>query len=245
MRDIFQRIINNMMGQYVTVLLVLGAVSTVTYLILITDIRDQEGNARLVKMNTEQGLMISDINIALTQKTYLTNTADLHKLNARVLSTQLQLTQDHEALKSGYRFVKEKEHLIQVRGQLSPELRALYFDSSNSIDHLMHAYLSIVRELQRMPADTLKLDNEALNKLLFTLSPPLLDALDRASLLQQRQSEFMLGNTANKQNLIFTISIGTLFLVGALLLQPMVARLKDSASRKKPLPITLLTPHKP
>lgn len=172
MRDIFQRIINNMMGQYVTVLLVLGAVSTVTYLILITDIRDQEGNARLVKMNTEQGLMISDINIALTQKTYLTNTADLHKLNARVLSTQLQLTQDHEALKSGYRFVKEKEHLIQVRGQLSPELRALYFDSSNSIDHLMHAYLSIVRELQRMPADTLKLDNEALNKLLFTLSPP-------------------------------------------------------------------------
>lgn len=224
-----------------TVLLVLGAVSTVTYLILITDIRDQEGNARLVKMSTEQG----DINIALTQKTYLTNTADLHKFNARVLSTQLQLTQDHEALKSGYRFVKEKEHLIQVRGQLSPELRALYFDSSNSIDHLMHAYLSIVRELQRMPADTLKLDNEALNKLLFTLSPPLLDALDRASLLQQRQSEFMLGNTANKQNLIFTISIGTLFLVGALLLQPMVARLKDSASRKKPLPITLLTPHKP
>jgi sigma-B regulation protein RsbU (phosphoserine phosphatase) len=96
-----------------------------------------------------------------------------------------------------------------------------------------------------MPADTLKLDNEALNKLLFTLSPPLLEALDRASLLQQRQSEFMLGNTANKQNLIFTISIGTLFLVGALLLQPMVARLKDSASRKKPLPITLLTPHKP
>lgn len=233
MRDIFQRIINNMMGQYVTVLLVLGAVSTVTYLILITDIRDQEGNARLVKMSTEQGLMISDINIALTQKTYLTNTADLHKLNARILSTQLQLTQDHEALKSGYRFVKEKERLIQVRGQLSPELRALYFDGSKSIDHLMHAYLSIVRELQRMPADTLKLDNEALNKLLFTLSPSLLEALDRASLLQQRQSEFMLGSTANKQNLIFTISIGTLFLVGTLLLQPMVARLKESALKMK------------
>jgi len=233
MRDIFQRIINNMMGQYVTVLLVLGAVSTVTYLILITDIRDQEGNARLVKMSTEQGLMISDINLALTQKTYLTNTAELHRLNARILSMQLQLTQDHEALKSGYRFVKEKERLIQVRGQLSPELRALYFDGSKSIDHLMHTYLSIVRELQRMPADTLKLDNAELNKLLFTISPSLLELIDRASLLQQRQSEFMLGNTVNKQNLIFTISIGTLFLVGGLLLQPMVARLKDSALKMK------------
>lgn len=233
MRDIFQRIVNNMLGQYVTVLLVLGAVSTVTYLILITDIRNQEGNARLVKMSTEQGLMISEMNNALTQKTYITDTAGLHKLNARILSTILQLAQDHEALKSGYRFVKEKERLVQVRGELSPELKAIYFNGSRSVDSLMRSYLALVRDLQRMPADTLKLDNEELNKLLFTLTPPLLEGLDRASLLQQRQSEYMLGSTANKQNLIFTISIATLLLVGMLLLQPMVARLKDSALKMK------------
>jgi len=233
MRDIFQRIVNNMLGQYVTVLLVLGAVSTVTYLILITDIRNQEGNARLVKMSVEQGLMISAINTALTQKAYITDKAELHKINARILSTSLQLTQDHEALKSGYRFVKEKERLIQTRGELSPELKTLYFNGSKSIDSLMHAYLAVVRELQRIPTDTLKLDNPELNKLLFNISPLLLEGLDRASLLQQRQSEFMLGSTINKQNLIFGISILTLFLVGTILLQPMVSRLKDSALKMK------------
>jgi len=232
-RDIFQRIVNNMLGQYVTVLLVLGAVSTVTYLVLITDIKNQEGNARLVKMSTEQGLMISELNSALTQKAYITDTATLHKLNARVLSTVLQLAQDHEALKSGYRFVKEKERLVQVRGELSPELKAIYFNGSRSVDSLMHSYLALVRDLQRMPVDTLKLDNEELNKLLFTISPPLLEGLDRASLLQQRQSEYMLGSTVNTQTLTFTLSIATLLLVGMLLLQPMVARLKDNALKMK------------
>ncbi len=233
MRDIFQRIVNNMLGQYVTVLLVLGAVSTVTYLVLITDIKNQEGNARLVKMSTEQGLMISELNSALTQKAYITDTATLHKLNARVLSTVLQLAQDHEALKSGYRFVKEKERLVQVRGELSPELKAIYFNGSRSVDSLMHSYLALVRDLQRMSVDTLKLDNEELNKLLFTISPPLLEGLDRASLLQQRQSEYMLGSTVNTQTLTFTLSIATLLLVGMLLLQPMVARLKDNALKMK------------
>ncbi len=233
MRDIFQRIVNNMLGQYVTVLLVLGAVSTVTYLVLITDIKNQEGNARLVKMSTEQGLMISELNSALTQKAYITDTATLHKLNARVLSTVLQLAQDHEALKSGYRFVKEKERLVQVRGELSPELKAIYFNGSRSVDSLMHSYLALVRDLQRMPVDTLKLDNEELNKLLFTISPTLLEGLDRASLLQQRQSEYMLSSTVNTQTLTFTLSITTLLLVGMLLLQPMVARLKDNALKMK------------
>ncbi len=233
MRDIFQRIVNNMLGQYVTVLLVLGAVSTVTYLILITDIKNQEGNARLVKMSTEQGLMVSSINNALTRKAYITDKAELHKINAQLLSTVLQLTQDHDALKSGYRFVKEKERLVQTRGELSPELRTVYFDGSQPLDVLMRTYLAVVRDIQRLSTDELKLDNPELNRLLFNISPPLLDALDRASLLQQRQSEYMLGSTANKQNLIFAISIFTLFLVGAILLQPMVARLKDSALKMK------------
>ena len=169
----------------------------------------------------------------MTQKAYITDTATLHKLNARVLSTVLQLAQDHEALKSGYRFVKEKERLVQVRGELSPELKAIYFNGSRSVDSLMHSYLALVRDLQRMSVDTLKLDNEELNKLLFTISPPLLEGLDRASLLQQRQSEYMLGSTVNTQTLTFTLSIATLLLVGMLLLQPMVARLKDNALKMK------------
>ena len=229
MRELFQRIINNMLGQYVTVLLVLGAVSTITYLVLITDIRNQEGNARLVKMSVEQSLMVSDINTALMQKTYITDKDELHKLNARILSTQLHLSQDHDSLRAGDRFVKEKERLVHVSGQLSPELKNLYFEGTKSVDSLMRNYLASVRELQRLPPDTLKLEDPEFNKLLFKITPLLLEALDKASLLQQRQTEYMLGSTVNTQNLTFGLSIASLFLVGGLLLQPMVGRLKDSA----------------
>lgn len=229
MKELFQRIVNNMLGQYISVLLVLGAVSAITYLILITDIRNQEGNARLVKMSVEQSLMVTEINTALTQKSYITDKDTLHKLNARILSTQLHLSQDHESLRAGDRFIKEKERLVHVSGQLSPELKAVYFDGSKSVDSLMRQYLSSVRELQRLSPGTLKLDDPEMNKLLFKITPALLEALERASLLQQRQSEYMLGNTANTQNLTFGLSVASLFLVGGLLLQPMVGRLKDSA----------------
>ena len=228
MRELFQRIINNMLGQYITVLLVLGAVSSVTYFVLVTDLRNQEGNARLVKMSTEQSLMILDINNALTQKAYVTDKDTLHKLNAKVLSTTLQLSQDHDSLKAGDRFVKEKDRLVHVPGQLSAELRSIYFDDPRSLDTLMRNYLATVRELQRVPIGELKLDNPELTKLLFKITPSLLDMLDRASLQQQRQAEYMLGNTVNKENLTFGISIATLLMVGALLLQPLVNRLKDS-----------------
>lgn len=231
MREIFQRIVNNMLGQYVTVLLVLGAVSTITYLVLITDIKNQEGNARLVKMSSEQSLMVSDINISLTQKAYVTDAAALHKLNAKILSTVLKLTQDHNALKSGDRFVKEKERLVHVSGYLSPELKTLYFDGSRSLDNLMRSYLAAARDLQRI--NPLTLDNAELDNLLFTISPRLLEGLDRASSLQQRQSEYMLGSTANTQTLTFIISIISLLLVGMILLQPLVARLKDNALKMK------------
>ncbi len=71
MQDIFRRLIVRISDQYLTVLFVLGAVSAVTYMVLITDIRNQEGNARLVKMSTDQGQLIQNINLSLTQKTYI------------------------------------------------------------------------------------------------------------------------------------------------------------------------------
>lgn len=43
----------------------------------------------------------------------------------------------------------------------------------------------------------------------------------------------MLGSTANKQHLMFDIALTTLALVGLLLLQPLVLKLKDSALKMK------------
>lgn len=233
MKDLFRRIIGQMLDQYATVLLVLGAVSFITYLILVTDLRSQEGNARLVKMSTEQGQMIEDINILLAQKTYLTDQNDLRKIDAKIISHITQLDQNHASLSAGDRYIRESDRLVHVPGNLSQDLRLLYFDNVKPLDTQMRTYLSTVREIFRIPANQLKLDGPELNKLLFALSPRLLEEIGKVSSVYQRQSEFMLGSTVNKQHLMFGISLTTLTLVGFLLLQPLVLKLKESALKMK------------
>ncbi len=229
MNSIFRRIIGQMLDQYATVLMVLGAVSTITYMVLITDIRSQEGNARLVKMSTEQGLLIQDINFLLTQKSYTTDANDLRRIDARIISNMTQLDQAHTSLREGDRFVREGDRLVHVPGHLSDELRIIYFDNNKPLDSQMRDYLAAIRLLYRIPAAELKLDNPELQKVFTKISPRLLEEISKASSIYQRQSEFMLGSTANKQHLMFAIALSTLALVGLLLLQPLVVKLKDSA----------------
>lgn len=229
MQDIFRRLIVRISDQYLTVLFVLGAVSAVTYMVLITDIRNQEGNARLVKMSTDQGQLIQNINLSLTQKTYIKDANELSKLNAKITSNLIQLDESHAALSQGDRFIRERGELVHISGQLSPELRQAYFDGEKPLDTLMRTYMITARALQRLPADQLQLTNPEMDKLFFILTPRLIEGIGLVSSLYQRQSEFMLGSTANKQHLFFGISLATLVLVGVLLLQPLVVKLKESA----------------
>ncbi len=234
MKDIFRRIIGQMLDQYATVLLVLGAVSTLTYMVLITDIRSQEGNARLVKMSTEQGQLIEDINFLLTRKTYVTDEDELRKIDAKIITNMTQLDQSHTSLREGDRFVREGERLVHVPGNLSQDLRLIYFDGAKPLDSQMRDYLSAIREVYRIPANKLELDNNPLlNKIFTQMTPRLLDEIGRTSSIYQRQSESMLGKTANKQHLMYGIALATLALVGLLLLQPLVVKLKESALKMK------------
>lgn len=229
MQDIFRRIIVRISDQYLTVLFVLGAVSAITYMVLVTDIRDQEGNARLVKMSTEQGQLVQNINLALAQKTYIKDRNELSKINAKLISNLIQLDESYVSLSQGDRFIKVRGELAHVSGQLSPELRQVYFDGKKPLDSLMRTYLLTARTLQKIPAGDLKLENPEIDRLFFTLTPSLLEEIGLVSSLHQRESEFMLGNTINKQHLFFGISLATLVFVGLILLQPLVVKLKESA----------------
>jgi sigma-B regulation protein RsbU (phosphoserine phosphatase) len=229
MQVIFRRFIGQLADQYATVLLVLAAVATITYSILITDIRSQEGNARLVKMSTEQGLLIGEINLLFTEKTYLTDLDKIRKNDAKIISNLTLLDQNHASLSNGDRYIREGERLVHVPGTLSQDLRLIYFDNTKPLDQQMRTYLSTVRDLYRRPSKQLGIDDPELNKLIFTLSPRLLEETAKVSSIYQRQSEYMLGSTANKQHLMFGISLATLVLVGTLLLQPLVLKLKENA----------------
>ena len=229
MQELFKRIVVRISDQYLTVLFVLGAVSAITYMVLITDIREQEGNARLVRMSAEQGQLVQNINLAITQKTYIKDPSDLSKLNAKIISSLIQLDESYISLSQGDRFVKVRGELTHISGQLSRELRQVYFDGKKPLDSLMRAYMLAARTLQKAPAATLRLDSPEVDRLFFTITPAVLEGINLVSSLHQRESEFMLGSTLNKQMMFFGLSLATLVFVGVLLLQPLVGKLKESA----------------
>jgi sigma-B regulation protein RsbU (phosphoserine phosphatase) len=229
MQDIFRRIVSRMLEQYATVLLVLSGVATITYLVLITDIRNQEGNALLVKMSVEQGKIIQNINLLLTQKTLVANPDELHRIDGQIHFNLNELDQTYTSLREGNRYVLEGDRLMRVSGSLPDELRYIYFNKNKPLDNLMKDYVAAVRRVQKLPHHEFNSDNHDLQKILFTISPLMLEDISRISSIYQRQSEYMLRGTANKQHLMYAISLASLVLVGILLLQPLVKRLKESA----------------
>lgn len=233
MQDIFRRIVGRMLEQYITVLFVLGGVATITYYVLITDIRNQEGNAILVKMSTEQGKVVQDINLLLTQKTFVAGADELRKLDGKILFGLNQLDQIHTSLQEGDRYLREGDRLMRVNGKLSDDLRAIYFDQNNPVDKLMRDYVLTVRKVQKAANAQLKSDNPDLQKLLHVISPLLLENMGRISSIYQRQAELMLVGTNNKQHLMFAVSLATLAMVGMILLQPLVQKLQENALKMK------------
>ncbi|ASF47422.1 SpoIIE family protein phosphatase [Methylovulum psychrotolerans] len=233
MQELFRRFIGRIADQYATVLLVLGAVATVTYMVLITDIRSQEGNARLVKMSTEQGQLVEDINLLLIEKIYLTDANEIRRIDAKIISNLTQIDQNHASLIAGDRYIREGDRLVHVPGTLSQDLRLIYFDNPKPLDPQMRTYLTTVRDLYRRSATHLTPDDPELKTLLYTLSPRLLEEIGKASSIYQRQSEMMIGITASKQHMMFAISLASLIMVGTLLLQPLVLKLKDSAVKMR------------
>lgn len=229
MQDIFRRIVSRMLEQYATVLLVLSGVATITYLVLITDIRNQEGNALIVKMSAEQGKLIQNINLLLTQKTFVSNAEEFHRIDGKIHFNLNELDQTYTSLREGNRYVLEGDRLMRVSGSLSDELRLIYFNQDKPLDNLMKEYTTAVRRIQKIPYHEFHSDNAELQKILFTISPLMLEDISKISSIYQRQSEYMLRGTANKQHLMFGISLASLVMVGILLLQPLVKRLKESA----------------
>jgi len=229
MKNFLRRLIGQMLDQYVTVLLVLGTVSTITYMVQITDLRNQEGNARLVKMSAEQGLLVQSINFLLAQKTTASNASELRKIDGQIITLLSQLDDAHTSLRQGDRYVREGERLIHVKGRLSDKLRAIYYDNKKPLDTQMHDYVQAVRQVYRLPAEELSINGAEIQKLFTIISPPLLEELGKASFIYQREAEAMLGGTTNKQHFMYAIALISLSMVGLLLLQPLVLKLKESA----------------
>lgn len=228
MQEFFRRILAYMLDQYGTVLIVLAATSSISYLVLIYDLQNQEGNATLVKLSTEQSQIVQQVNFYTTQLALSTTRTSTLEAQGKITKSLAQLQDTHESLKAGDRFVRDTQGIIRVRGVLASELQGLYFEGKQPIDNALRNYHLAVRRILTHTPEQLRQDSSALTALYTQLSPPLLTGLSKASGYYQKQTEAMLSKTKSMQNIVFAINLAVLALLGTGLLRPLVLRLKES-----------------
>ena len=228
MQKILQHIVSYMLDQYATVLFILAFMASAFYLALVYDLKNQEGNATLVKLSTEQGQIIQGINFYTTQLALSTTQVAAHEVQGKITKSLAHLKETHESLKEGDRFIRDTHGIIRVKSTLTPELRELYFGGENSIDETFKKYNHTVRKILTSTPEELRQDNSDLTELYWVLSPPLLTGMNRASSFYQKKSEIMLGETKSFLNIMFAINLAMLALLGTGILRPLIERLKES-----------------
>ena len=67
LKTILRRIVAYMLNQYTTVLFVLAASIIVSYLVVIYDLKKQEGNPTLIKLSAEQSQLVLAVNFHATK----------------------------------------------------------------------------------------------------------------------------------------------------------------------------------
>lgn len=228
LKTILRRIVTSMLDQYTTVLFILAASISISYLVVIYDLKNQEGNATLIKLSTEQSQLVQTINFYSTQLIASNDKKSVQKARGGISKNMARLKEIHQSLKEGDRFISEGQRIVQVSGLLDDDLKSLYFDGKYPLNKLMRHYQAAIRDLLNTPIEELHHDHPLFTKIYTELSPPLLDGLNKASSVYKKQTEAMLSSSKSKQNFMFMINLAVLTLLGTVLLQPLVARLKDS-----------------
>ncbi|MEC4750078.1 PAS domain-containing protein [Methylomicrobium sp. Wu6] len=206
MQDIFRRVPGRLLQHSMQVLYVLGGAVTIAYLMMAFGIRDQQGNLARVKASAEQAETVQTINLGLIRKAIADDSNAAFASDEKILGGLDRLEQAHAAPGA---------------------------NRNKSLDTLLKDYTAAAKKLQKIPAQQLSSHHPELSQLLDSLSPRLLQEMRSVGSLHLRQSESMLGDTANKQHWMFAVSLGSLVMIGVLLLQPLLKQLQESALRMR------------
>lgn len=231
MQQTFRRVITYLLSQYITVLSILALVNCLTYFVLTTDLLEQEGNIALVKLSSDQSRLISDINFLTLQLSHTTDPGKITAIRSQILNDQVLLRDTLATLENGDRFVRRADKMVREKGVLPSELNSIFFGEPIELSRQINNYLEVSKNIVIASNKKEELDPAALFRLHNELSPPVLEGIEKATSAYQKLGEHKLRNTMSLQNIIFIIALGTLALVGSVLLRPLISKLQETTFR--------------
>ena len=217
-----------MLDQYMTVLIVMASVASLTYLVLIYDLKNHEGDSALIRISAEQERLIREIDLATTRLLIVKDAKTQQKIRGEIISQLTVMKDTHITLSRGDKFIREGNRLVHVPGEMSRTMADFYYGSPYNLDDRVKAYIASTKKLLSIKAADFTRNNPAIRKFMDDDKEKLIEGLRNVTSLHQQESEYKLSRTVDMQHLMFTITLCSLLIVGGLILRPLVFKLRDS-----------------
>jgi len=153
-----------------------------------------------------------------------------HDANER-LTARREIRLSIERLESAHDGLIHGNQQLNLPGNPSPAIHALYFDGPNALDPLVREYIRRARALADAPDDSLRDDNDDLRWILDTAPGRLLDLLDHLVFQYQGESEQEIGRLQHLETGVLAITLTVLCLEALFIFRPMVRRVADERAK--------------
>ncbi len=196
---------------YLAALLIIAGLSVSSHLVLSTTLRDTEGTAAVINMAGRQRMLSQRIASLAAQRQLGDKGVDPDLVQAITAFEQA-----HRQLSGPY--------LIQNTEPGAKELHALYFTGPAPLDEMVRDFVATARAvLQAPPGDAATL--RQLTRLFAQARAPLLDGLNEATSIQQREGERRVAHLEWLQSAILIVVLVTLALEALVIFRPMITRI--------------------
>lgn len=226
-----QEVFSYLRDQWVTVLVVVGVITSAAYLVLISDIQDQEGDSVQLRLSTRQAQYVESIALAVRELVAAEDSRTVRKIRARLLDNIGRFEDMHLSLSSGDKFVQQGNRFIRERGRLSNALNRLYYSDPVELDRQAKVFIRNAKGILSLSQAEIALGNPRVDYVLSGAREDLLNGLGQAVALYQDETSYRFKRTQDLQTFMFFLTLATLLLVGSILLRPLVEKLNESMGR--------------
>lgn len=198
----------------------LALLSLASYFILKENIGAQASSAAIVNVSGRQRMLSQRIGLY-----------SLRLINAAEGSLRQQLRQELkkiiELMESSHAGLLSGSVAMNLPGEPSPEVQAMYFSLPLALDKQIRQYIGEARSLLSASDNELTLENTHLEYILQAASLKLIQSLDAVVRQYQKESERKIANLEALQFFVLFAALFVLFLTGVFLFRPMIKRIEE------------------
>ena len=233
MVNIFRRIIDAMMEQYATVLVVLGIITGASYYVVFSNFKDQQGDSSLIRMVGDQSQLIQRTNYLASQILMQEGTKEIRTLKRQISNNLVLIGDNNERLSHGQKYVIEFGRPVYLDNTLPEDQLKIFFGRPYDLDLNTRNYIKTIKSFLALSETELTAQHPLVQKFFSKDYKSISGGLDKLATLLQQESDTKINRAIDLQNMMFIIMILSLITVGQAILKPLVTKLRKSMKQAK------------